>query len=73
MSDNYGKALQDLKKKLGLNSSELCVRYKLSRSAFFNWENNIKTPSNASKLLLECILKQPDLMAKIINDEIEDE
>lgn len=65
---NIAEQLRLFRHRTGLNCTDFCKRYKLSRSAYSQWESGLKPPSGAALILLQCILIKPVEMEKIINE-----
>lgn len=61
--DLYGVAR--LRRRLGLAQVQFVNRYKIPLSTLRQWEQGVREPDSASKLLLAVIAEDPDLVARV--------
>ncbi len=61
--DRYGVAR--LRRRLGLAQIQFVNRYRIPLSTLRQWEQGVREPDAASKLLLAVIAEEPDLVARV--------
>jgi DNA-binding transcriptional regulator YiaG len=52
----------------GMSTKAFCEKYKICRTSWVSWESGKKPPSGTVQTFLRCLMKEPKLMEKIIND-----
>lgn len=60
--------VRSIRERLGLTQAEFAVKYGFSVGAVRNWEQGIRRPERAARLLLAVIERDPDLVHETLEE-----
>ena len=62
-------SVHQIRDSLHLTQKEFADRYGFTLGTVRNWEQGIRTPDRASRILLRLIERQPDVIQKLISED----